>query len=216
MEKNKFNEEFLESFVDVATELLAYNKAKNNSPTPSLNDFSEVDEVEQNIVITTEEADQILSILKDLQNKLEGKEEKIDKLESELEEKQLLINRKNKEEKKTKKQSKNNSRCQEKNNFKSELIEHAKELDLVTVLIQSGSNCCDISGNVFRVYEDFIVLLGQNNCLVKILLDKIAAIKIINGQDKKQNKDSDCDETNVIEDTQERVDKEQEQNLKAI
>ena len=216
MEKNKFNEHFLESFVDVATELLAYSKANNNSPTPSLNDFSEVDELEQNIVITTEEADQILNILKDLQNELASKEEKIDKLESKLDEKKSIINHKNKEENKIKQQSKNNNKYKEKNSFKAELIEHAKELDLVTVLIQSGSNCCDISGNVFRVHDDFIVLLGKNNSLVKILINKIAALKVINGKDKQENSDSNCDETTTIDDQQELVDEDQKQNLKAI
>ncbi|MFO7819177.1 MAG: hypothetical protein R6V17_02965 [Halanaerobacter sp.] len=41
--KNKFENHFLENFVDVATELLAYNKENSNQPTPSLNNFSETE-----------------------------------------------------------------------------------------------------------------------------------------------------------------------------
>lgn len=176
MSKNKFEEHFLESFVDVATELLAYNKHNSNPPTPSLNDFSKADSPEQEIVITNEEAEQILSILNNLQDELEMKEEKINQLQGKVNKNKSNAQRTQKKNKKSK------------HSFKADLIEHAETLDLVTVLIQSGSNCCELTGNLFRVYHDFIILLNEVNQLIKIKIDKIAAIKMIDSNKQKKKK----------------------------
>ncbi|MBM7557219.1 hypothetical protein [Halanaerobacter jeridensis] len=173
MSSNQVEEHFLESFVDVATELLTYSKQKSNPPTPSLNDFSKSDLNDQEIVITNEEAEEILNILSDLQEQLEAREDKINQLQTKV------------------KKSKSESSPQKKKvkrNFKSDLREHAETLDLITVLIQSGSNCCELKGNLFRVYHDFIILLDENNDLIKIKINKIAAIKVINNE-KKNKKD---------------------------
>lgn len=182
MTNNQIGKQFLESFVDVATELLAYNKQNSNPPTPSLNDFSKSELREEDIIITTEEADQILNILNNLQEKLESKEEKIQKLQTQV-------------SKKESKQAKSNQ-AHLKQNFKSELKDHAETLDLLTVLIQSGSACCELTGNLFRVYSDFIILLDDVNNLVKIRIPKIAAIKVIDPKNKKNN---DCPQQDEAE-----------------
>ena len=180
MTNNKIGKQFLESFVDVATELLAYNKQKSNPPTPSLNDFSKSELREEDIVITHEEADQILNMLQNLQDELETKEKKIYQLETKVNKKEVKASKQNKK--------------QLKQNFKSELKQHAETLDLITVLIQSGSDCCELTGNAFRVYSDFIILLDEVNDLVKIKITKIAAIKVIDPKNKKNNDCSKQDE----------------------
>ncbi|MGM0501931.1 MAG: hypothetical protein ACQERJ_05345 [Bacillota bacterium] len=195
MRQGKINNNFLESFVDAAAELLAHSKNHKNNPTPSLNKFSNLKEPEQNIVITSEEAEQILNILKNFQNELESKEEQIASLKNKLAAKK--------------------EKPPPKDNFKYELIEHAENLDLVVVLIQTGGDCCDIQGNVFRVHEDFVVLLGQDNSLIKILLNKIAAIKVINNKKSREKDDFNEDENNkcIVKEVQE---KNSEQKIKAI
>ncbi|MGM0368932.1 MAG: hypothetical protein ACQEP9_00775 [Bacillota bacterium] len=207
MGRNKVDNHFLEGFLDVATELLAYSKNQNNRATPSLNDFAQFNQSEQNIIISNEEADQILDILDELQEQIEGKEEKINQLESELNQKESII--KEKEQLETKRDYHQDS------DFEAELREHADTLDLITVVVQSGSNCSDLLGNVFRVYNDFVVLLGEKNNLVKIVLDKIVAIKIINNKTGQENKSSDCEPSDNTQ-FEEKSDKQQEKNLEAV
>ena len=202
--KNKFENHFLEDFVDVATELLAYNKENSNQPTPSLNNFSETELKEQNIVITNEDAEQILNILKDLQEELEDREDKIQQLKTKVE-KQETTNNLQKKEKERKK-------------FKSELIEHSQNLDLITVLVQSGSNCCELTGNLFRVYNDFITLLDEMNDLIKIKIAKIVAVKTIDSKKREKsykNKDDDGSKENE-QSLDNRGQEEVENNLEAV
>ena len=202
MSSNQVEEHFLESFVDVATELLTYSKQKSNPPTPSLNDFSKSDLNDQEIVITNEEAEEILNILSDLQEQLEAREDKINQLQT-----------------KVKKSKSSPQKKKVKRNFKSDLREHAETLDLITVLIQSGSNCCELKGNLFRVYHDFIILLDENNDLIKIKINKIAAIKVINNEEKnkKDIKRSDNDSKVNTEPPNNKVLKEKsEKELQAV
>lgn len=173
MEKNKFENQFLENFVDVAAELLAYNNQSTNSPTPSLNNFSKIDLKEDKIVINEQEAEEILSILKDLQKELEKRDGKIEQLETKVKS----------ENEKTELKSSIEHKEKEKK-FKTELVEHSQNLDLVTVLVQSGSECCELTGNLFRVYNDFIILLDGDNDLIKVKINKIVAIKVINNKEE--------------------------------
>jgi septal ring factor EnvC (AmiA/AmiB activator) len=143
MGQNKVDNHFLEGFLDIATELLAYSKNQNNRATPSLNDFDQSNQPEQNIIISNEEADQILDILNELQDQIEGKEEKINQLESELNQKENISKPKEKLE--------NKRDYHPDSDFEAELREHAENLDLIAVVVQSGSNCCDLLVNVFRV-----------------------------------------------------------------
>ena len=202
--KNKFENHFLEDFVDVATELLAYNKENSNQPTPSLNNFSETELKEQNIVITNEDAEQILNILKDLQEELEDREDKIQQLKTKVEKQETTNNLQKKEK--------------ERKNFKSELIEHSQNLDLITVLVQSGSNCCELTGNLFRVYNDFITLLDEMNDLIKIKIAKIVAVKTIDSKKREKsykNKDDDGSKENE-QSLDNRGQEEVENNLEAV
>ncbi|MFO7818624.1 MAG: hypothetical protein R6V17_00150, partial [Halanaerobacter sp.] len=198
---NKFENHFLENFVDVATELLAYNKENSNQPTPSLNNFSETELKEQNIVITNQDADQILSILKELQEELEDREDKIQQLNTKIKKQETTNNTQKKEK--------------ERKNFKSELVEHSQNLDLITVLVQSGSNCCELRGNLFRVYKDFIILLDEMNDLIKIKITKIVAVKTIDPK-KREKSYKNKDENKEDEQSLDNRDEEAEKNLEAV
>ncbi len=81
-----------------------------------------------------------------------------------------------------------------KHNFKQELIKHTKNFDFLKLLIITGDTYCQIKGVAFRIYEDFIILLANDDKLIKIPFTKISAIEkkqSENKQSKLNNQDKD-------------------------
>ena len=81
----------------------------------------------------------------------------------------------------------NNLESTAKHNFKKELIRHTEKFDFLKLLIITGDTYCDIKGVAFRIYEDFIILLANDNRLIKVPLNKIAAVEKKNSSKNKSS-----------------------------
>lgn len=71
----------------------------------------------------------------------------------------------------------NNLESTTNHNFRQELIRHTEKFDFLKLLLVTGDTYCDIKGVAFRVYEDFIILLANDNRLIKVPFNKIAAVE---------------------------------------
>ncbi|WP_027339763.1 hypothetical protein [Halonatronum saccharophilum] len=81
--------------------------------------------------------------------------------------------------------------------FYEELRNHAQNFDYIKVLVVSGDSCCEIEGVIMDLHKDFIVLLGKNNNLIKILLDKMVAVERLIEKDKDKVYSSDDEDEDI-------------------
>ncbi|GAB6138968.1 hypothetical protein [Halanaerobaculum tunisiense] len=192
MEGDNQQTQFLNDLIDVVTELLNQGEQNPvNPPTPSLNDFSEVED--DTITITKEEARQLLNIIDELNTSVAANKVVSDNQQQVTEEK-FDQERKTKEElrEEIKEDLKNELLTEgefvEKSTnytFKDELTKQAKKYHLVKLTIVSGEQ---IEGVLCKIHDDFIVLITSGNQFTKIPIGKITSITIINNnqQDKQQ------------------------------
>ncbi|GAB6099748.1 hypothetical protein JCM16358_16270 [Halanaerocella petrolearia] len=217
---------FIEDLIDVATGLLNYNSSTPivNPPTPSINqqeddtitinqeeaeeildilkglevELAEKDNKIKALKEEKEDPDHLIDQLEELERKVSKKEEEIKSLEQEkkdLKDKggaEVVDNQDKISDSKGIKSSRIDY------DFGSELEKHVSDFDFVTVIIVAGQDCCELSGHLCRVHSDFITIVNEDKELIKIPIDKIAALKITDngGGSRKSNEDSSDDQNN--------------------
>ncbi len=184
----------LEDMIDIMAQLLNNDGQSQtiNPPIPSLNSIENREE----LVITKEEANELLHILEEIGEELKKK----DKLIEDLKEERVVSN-KRKEINNRSKGVVEDKNLLDNSYFKDELEKHLVNLDFITVIIVAGQDCCEISGHLCKLYADFLVLVNDSKELIKIPIDKIAAIKANNSdrEGRKHNQD-DLDDKDTNDD----------------
>jgi|GEM_PF-4105587 len=210
--------ELLESLLEeLVNELLNQkNPMVSNPPTPSLNDFSQVDT--SNIDISEKELNKLVDLLNQIDLKVDSKEVKektggeriLSKRErnqgNEFErelihnlKKELKVELKNELREELLKQKEDifisnyNNNISKSHIFKDELARHAENFDFVEVTVISGSDCCKMVGVLCEVHSDFIVLITEDNSRIKISINKIVAVNLHNGGGKRTRYSKDDD-----------------------
>jgi len=187
MRGNGKDDNILNELIDVITQLLDKNQSQTvNPPIPSVSNINRKSK-KKDLVITKEEAQELLHTLEQLGKELSTKNKLIRNLQEDKKEAKQSINRL-KEDKKSNYQKES---IKGKNliincSFKEELNNHLTNFDFITVIIVAGQDCCELSGHLCRLYNDFIVLVKDEVELIKIPIDKIAAIKVNNNNGRKQ------------------------------
>ncbi|TDX51280.1 hypothetical protein [Orenia marismortui] len=201
MELDLKEAEELEGLLEEIMMDLINNKSKSssNSLIPSLNSFSRDNKVR----ITEKEVIDLLNTLNELTNssnsknslgtnrrKFRREKEKVSKKEvenikSELKE---FISNELADLENGEVETKNINISKKSRFFKEELDIHWKNFDYIDVIIVSGSECCEISGILCGVYNDFIIIVDEGD-KIKIPIDKISAIKLSSDNNKRKKKD---------------------------
>lgn len=242
MVRNKKDDQFFADLIDIMNGLLNQQNDSDtvNPPIPSINnlfqrnntitlsedeanrllhmfkslahDLEEKEKVINNLQNQKLEENNLLNKLEDLNKEIEEKKNKIDRLG---EENSKLIREKEKLYK-----YKKGAMIEEKRNnslaidcyFKEELEKHVSNLDFITLILLSGSKCCEVCGYPCKIYSDFLVLVNDNKELIKIPINKIVAIKVNNGGGgNRSSKENDLDNNNEISTYSKMIKEKQEQ-----